>query len=1031
MTSNLDISDFLVTISNFPKGTIITDINGNKKEKFNAGDIFQINIPKSEFEKQNVEVKIKTTFQIKDYVLFYAASYNEETQDYVLTGNPISSLNSCYKTLSVKNNNAKIKIYKVDEYNSPISGVTFELLNLNGEVLQTSVTNSEGIVIFNNLYQGTYYVKEKNSAEGYLLNGEILEIAVDCNSTEERTIKNGEPTGTLIIIKQDKENGSIPQGDATLEGAIYKVFADEDIYNVSKTKKFYNKGDVVATRITNEKGETDEVTDLPLGKYMVKEVKAPMGYLLDKTEYRVNLEYKNPSTEIITKKIVSIDEVKKMQVHIYKSGMKENSGIVPGLQGVEFSIKLYSNVEKALHAGYTYVEIWNGMDESGNKVKVDSKRVAEAQAIAPTIETIVTDVNGDAYTQNDLVYGKYIVKETKTPTDYETSVDFMFSVSEDESEVEEIAKKIKHIVVNNEQLETYIKLIKKDQKTGKCVTLNSTTFEIKAIEDIYDRATNKILFKKGETISQKVGNSTYTSFTTNADNIVVPDNSYNSENDNKAEVTTPLKLPVGKYEIIEIKIPEGFLQSDKPVTFEIKNIKDYDTDKDGDFIKEIVIKNEQPTGTIKLDKTVAIREKIDTSLVDISDLSGIEFKLIAKEDIIDMADGSVIYKQGQEIKGYNLTKDGKLTIKDLPIGTYEIEETKTLDGLIVNDTKYEVKFKQKDTVTEVYEQKLDIANNTTITEISKTDITGEKELEGAKLSIIDEEGNIIDEWISTDKVHTVEGLKVDEEYILREDLAPLGYVKSTDVKFILENTLNVQKVKMVDKVLKITKKDLINGKELEGAKLQVIDEEGNVIDEWISEKTPHAVKGLEEGKKYKLIEIISPYGYEIAKSIEFKVSMEKETQMIEMKDMPILRNIKVVKKDSNTGEIIKDNFKFGIYEDKECTNLIKEVESNIECGIVEFNNLRYGTYYIKEIQAPINYELSSKIVKIDINENGIYADNEELLEKDGAYSLNYYNTLIPVIQTGINTNYFLIIFLMIISIIGIMIGFKMIKRKSN
>ena len=88
-------------------------------------------------------------------------------------------------------------------------------------------------------------------------------------------------------------------------------------------------------------------------------------------------------------------------------------------------------------------------------------------------------------------------------------------------------------------------------------------------------------------------------------------------------------------------------------------------------------------------------------------------------------------------------------------------------------------------------------------------------------------------------------------------------------------------------------------------------------------------------------------------------------------------------------------------------------------------------HYIKEIQAPINYELSSKIVKIDINENGIYADNEELLEKDGAYSLNYYNTLIPVIQTGINTNYFLIIFLMIISIIGIMIGFKMIKRKSN
>ena len=194
-------------------------------------------------------------------------------------------------------------------------------------------------------------------------------------------------------------------------------------------------------------------------------------------------------------------------------------------------------------------------------------------------------------------FGKYIVKETKTPTDYETSVDFTFSITEDESEVVEIAKKTKHIVVNNEQLETYIKLIKKDLKTNKPVTLNSTTFEIKATEDIYDRATKEILYKKGETISQKVGNTTYTSFTTNADNIVIPDYSFNSENDNKAEVTTPLKLPVGSYEITEIKIPEGFLQLDKPVTFEIKNIKDYDTDKDGDFIKEIVIKNEQPTGT--------------------------------------------------------------------------------------------------------------------------------------------------------------------------------------------------------------------------------------------------------------------------------------------------------------------------------------------------------------------------------------------------------------------------------------------------
>ena len=349
-----------------------------------------------------------------------------------------------------------------------------------------------------------------------------------------------------------------------------------------------------------------------------------------------------------------------MGLHIFKSGIKENSGVTPGLAGAEFTIKLNADVEKAYKQGYTYEEVWNGIDEDGNLVTVEEKRVAEAQKIAPTYEIITTDENGDAYTQNKLPFGKYIVKETKTPADYETSVDFTFSITEDESEVVEIAKKTKHIVVNNEQLETYIKLIKKDLKTNKPVTLNSTTFEIKATEDIYDRATKEILYKKGETISQKVGNTTYTSFTTNADNIVIPDYSYNSENDNKAEVTTPLKLPVGSYEITEIKIPEGFLQLDKPVTFEIKNIKDYDTDKDGDFIKEIVIKNYLDSNA-ELVESYVVLDDADMSIAfvpqmvrtydklteentkEIMDALSYRYAIVAKDDRISVSDNGREY----------------------------------------------------------------------------------------------------------------------------------------------------------------------------------------------------------------------------------------------------------------------------------------------------------------------------------------------------------------------------------------------------
>lgn len=1040
------------------------------------------------------------------------------------------------KEVEFKNNEpvGELKIYKINENKDKLDGAEFTITaaenikNVSGsktyytkgQVVATVITKN-GVASKDNLPIGKYLVNETKAPEGYVLNEETFNANIEYKddktsvvSLEIKGIENKEPHGTITLVKKDSKTGSKAQGDATLEGAVYKLYANEDIYNVARTKKYYSKGDEVATRTTAKDGSMQDITDLPLGKYILKEETAPKGYLMDKNSYEVTLKYKDQKTKVVTESVVSQDDVKKMQVHIFKSGIKGESGLVKGIQGAEFTIKLLSDVEKAKEAGYTYAEIWSGINEDGNKVDVDSNRASKAQLIAPTYQTIQTDENGNAYSK-ELPYGKYIAKETITPQDFYTAADFTFTISEDTTEAKTIFQKIKHFVVNDGQTESYIKLVKKDKTTGKIVTLSSATFQIKASEDIYDRGNGKIVWKKGEVITQKVGSTVYDSFTTNSKNLVVPLGSYINDKDELGTTVTPLMVQVGSYEISEIGIPGGFLKLESPIKFTIEKIKDYDTDITGDYVKTITIENEQPTGTLIVDKSVALREDVDTSLVDISDLSAIQFKLVAKSDITDKADGSVIYKANQEIGTYNLTKEGKLEVSKLPMGEYELAEIKTIAGLALNNTKYEVKFEKKDDTTKVYTETRKVVNDTTVVEFSKTDITGQEELEGAKLTILDG-NNVIDSWTSGKETHKIEGLIAGKEYILREEIAPEGFAKSTDIKFKVDDTnkiqkvvmvdkvvemskqdiggkelegakmqvfdknnnlvdewtsgkephkikgltegetyrlheevaiegyvkatdaefkvtedKNTQKVVMVDKIVEITKTDLTTGEELEGAELIVTDKDGNEVDRWVSGKEPHHVTGLEEGETYTLTEITCPYGYEQAESIEFTVTTEKETQKVEMKDMPILKNVKVIKADSSTKENIYARFVFAIYEDKECTKLIERVESNKEDASVLFENLRYNTYYVKEEIAPTGYKLSDKVVEIKINDEGVFADGENLEEKEDVYSFVFYDDLIPEVHTGNEISNIIWISLIVLAVIGTTSGIIILKKRNR
>ena len=148
------------------------------------------------------------------------------------------------------------------------------------------------------------------------------------------------------------------------------------------------------------------------------------------------------------------------------------------------------------------------------------------------------------------------------------------------------------------------------------------------------------------------------------------------------------------------------------------------------------------------------------------------------------------------------------------------------------------------------------------------------------VATVDENGKVIDKWTSSNKAHTIEGLTVGKEYTLREDLAPLGYVKATEIKFKVENTNETQKVVMIDKIVEMTKND-IGGEEIEGAELKVFDKEGNIVDEWTSTNEAHKIKNLVEGKTYTLHEEYAPEGYVIATG-SATVQIEKANSTISL-----------------------------------------------------------------------------------------------------------------------------------------------------
>ena len=251
---------------------------------------------------------------------------------------------------------------------------------------------------------------------------------------------------------------------------------------------------------------------------------------------------------------------------------------------------------------------------------------------------------------------------------------------------------------------------------------------------------------------------------------------------------TAKNLPLGQYRVVEVEAPYGYVlnPNEQKVTFT------YVDDKTPVIKESLTFSDDRQ----KLDMSVT---KLDAE--DNTPIAGAVFGLYADEDIKNV-DGKVIIEKGTLLEKATSDENGKIAfVKDYPFAKYVARELVKPAGYVTNEeaVNFDTKYQGQDVKTAVYNS--EYKNTPTTFEFTKTDITSGAELTGATLTVLDKDGNVVDTWTSDAKeAHVIKRLVVGETYTLREEFAPYGYLKATDIQFTVEDTGKVQHVEMKDEV---------------------------------------------------------------------------------------------------------------------------------------------------------------------------------------------------------------------------------------
>ena len=831
----------------------------------------------------------------------------------------------------------------------------------------------------------SYSIREIQAPELYLRNSEDTYTFTFkfTNDKEEKvnfshTFTNKRVNATIDLVKEDSKTGNSAQGDAVFEGAIYGLYAREDINHPDgRSGVLYKKDEQVATLTTDKAGKAS-VSNLYLGKYYLKEITPPVGYLLDEEEHDVNCNYEGDQVETVKRNTVSKEDVIKQPFQLIKAADNDKTD-ADLLKGAGFSAYLISSLTVKDDGSYDFTNATPIVLTEDGKTEM------------------FTDERGYACSI-PIPYGRYIVRETTTPHNFMPVDDFIVTVTENST-----TPQVWRVLLDDE-FKAKLKIVKQDDETKLPVLLANTEFKV------YDLDAKK-----------------YVEQVTTYPNTVVHKSYFTDEN---GYLILPESLKCGNYRIEEVSAPDGYTQNTQYVEIKVDKNTAYQMDSvSGDAIITVTYENHPVKGKLVIHKSGETLKSFKKDFVyEETSLEGAEFEIYAAEDIFtpdhqvdEQGNRHVIYAKDTLVKTVTTNKNGEAVIKDLPLGKYRVKETKAPAGFVLNPDSQEVSFIYKDQNTPEIEEKLEFSNERQKVELSveKQDAETGKALKGATFGLYNKEAissgdkvivkadTLLQEITSNEKGKAAFTLDLPlGRYYVKELQAPAGYVSSDE---ILEFDATYQgqdvktiKLKSVKKnqptTVEVTKADITTGTELDGASMSVLDKDGNVIDSWTSVKdSPHVIKRLQVRKTYILREELAPYGYLRATDVEFTISDTAEVQKVKMEDeVPVARLLVNKKGEFLDSVSLLDNAK-GMIEHlfNYVTGNLTDVTFNVYAaeairaadgvsadyyaadelvgsittdgnGIAQMDNLPLGRYYIVEKETAHGYVLDNEPRYVDL-----------------------------------------------------------------